>query len=117
MIDKRLVPYSGLKKEPFSGSHNGMRYMMRSDNGRDSTTFTVFVYPEPWCFEQTPEDQIESHTFDLSEEGLDLAITWLWERFEAERDRWTQASQEIMHTVRDYEEKSVNMIFYDKNER
>ena len=60
MIDKRLVPYSGLKKEPFSGSHNGMRYMMRSDNGRDSTTFTVFVYPEPWCFEQTPEDQIES---------------------------------------------------------
>ena len=77
MIDKRLVPYSGLKKEPFSGSHNGMRYMMRSDNGRDSTTFTVFVYPEPWCFEQTPEDQIESHTFDLSEEGLDLAITWL----------------------------------------
>ena len=84
MIDKRLVPYSGLKKEPFSGSHNGMRYMMRSDNGRDSTTFTVFVYP----------------TFDLSEEGLDLAITWLWERFEAERDRWTQASQEIMHTVK-----------------
>ena len=100
MIDKRLVPYSGLKKEPFSASHNGMRYMMRSDNGRDSTTFTVFVYPEPWCFEQTPEDQIESHTFDLSEEGLDLAITWLWERFEAERDRWTQASQEIMHTVK-----------------
>ena len=41
-----------------------------------------------------------SHTFDLSEEGLDLAITWLWERFEAERDRWTQASQEIMHTVK-----------------
>ena len=38
--------------------------------------------------------------FDLSEEGLDLAITWLWERFEAERDRWTQASQEIMHTVK-----------------
>lgn len=67
------------KKRTFSCSHNGMRYMMRSDNGRDSTTFTVFVYPEPWCFEQTPEDQIESHTFDLSEEGLDLAITWLWE--------------------------------------
>ena len=102
MIDKRLVPYSGLKKEPFSGSHNGMRYMMRSDNGRDSTTFTVFVYPEPWCFEQTPEDQIESHTFDLSEEGLDLGDSHGCGRpgFEAERDRWTQASQEIMHTVK-----------------
>lgn len=27
MIDKRLIPYGGLKKEPFSGSHNGMRYL------------------------------------------------------------------------------------------
>ena len=98
MIDKRLVPYSGLKKEPFSGCHHGMRYYFLCDDSKES--FTAFVYPEPWCFEQTPEDQIESHTFDLSEEGLDLAITWLWERFEAERDRWTQASQEIMHTVK-----------------
>lgn len=70
MIDKRLVPYSGLKKEPFSGSHNGMRYMMRSDNGRDSTTFTVFVYPEPWCFEQTPEDQIEVILLTFPKKGL-----------------------------------------------
>ena len=98
MIDKRLVPVNGLKKEPFSGCHHGMRYYFLCDDSKES--FTAFVYPEPWCFEQTPEDQIESHTFDLSEEGLDLAITWLWERFEAERDRWTQASQEITHTVK-----------------
>ncbi len=50
MIDKRLVPYNGLKKEPFSGSHNGMRYFMNGDDGKNSTTFTVWVYPEPWCF-------------------------------------------------------------------
>ena len=55
MIDKRLVPYGGLKKEPFSGSHNGMRYFMNGDDGKNSTTFTVWIYPEPWCFEQTPE--------------------------------------------------------------
>ena len=42
--------------------------MMRSDNGRDNNIHR-FVYPEPWCFEQTPEDQIESHTFDLSKKG------------------------------------------------
>ena len=37
MIDKRLVPYGGLKKEPFSGSHNGMRYFMNGDDGKSST--------------------------------------------------------------------------------
>lgn len=72
MIDKRLVPYGGLKKEPFSGSHNGMRYMMRSDNGKESTTFTVFIYPEPWCFEQTPEDQIERKTLNFLKQDLIL---------------------------------------------
>ena len=60
MIDKRLVPYGGLKKEPFSGSHNGMRYFMNGDDGKSSTTFTVWVYPEPWCFEQTPEEEKKS---------------------------------------------------------
>ena len=51
MIDKRLIPYGGLKKGPFSGSHHGMRYMMNGDDGKNSTTFSVWVYPEPWCFE------------------------------------------------------------------
>ena len=63
MIDKRLVPFSGLKKEPFSGSHQGMRYLLAADNGRDSTTFTAYVYPEPWCFEETPDDEKESASF------------------------------------------------------
>ena len=57
MIDKKLIPYGGLKKEPFSGTHHGMRYFFRGDDGKSSTTFTVFIYPEPWCFEDTPEEE------------------------------------------------------------
>ena len=52
MIDKRLVPVNGLKKEPFSGCHHGMRYYFLCDDSKES--FTAFVYPEPWCFEQLP---------------------------------------------------------------
>ena len=88
MIDKRLVPFSGLKKEPFSGSHQGMRYLLAADNGRDSTTFTAYVYPEPWCFEETPDD-----------ERMDQAMDWLHERFDAEKKRWTQAALDSMHTI------------------
>ena len=100
MIDKRLVPVGGLKKEPVSGSHNGMRYLFQGDDGKNSTTFTVYVYPEPWCFEQTPKDQIEQANFPLSEEGMDQAIAWLFERFEAEKGRWLDAAKEMMHTVK-----------------
>ena len=34
MIDKKLIPYGGLKKEPFSGTHHGMRYFFRGDDGK-----------------------------------------------------------------------------------
>lgn len=99
MIDKRLIPFGGLKKEPFSGSHNGMRYFFRGDNGKNSTTFTVFVYPEPWCFENTPESEKEQQSFPLSEDGMDQAVAWLFERFEAEKERWLEASKGMMHIV------------------
>ena len=77
-----------------------MRYLFRGDDGKNSTTFTVFIYPEPWCFEDTPEDEKESCTFPMSEEGMDQAVAWLFERFESEKERWTTSSKEMMHTVR-----------------
>ena len=99
MIDKKLIPTAGLKKESFSGRHRGMRYLFRGDDGKNSTTFTVFIYPEPWCFEQTPDDQKESAVFPLTDEGMDQAVTWLFQRYEAEKPRWSDAEKEMMHTV------------------
>ena len=43
MIDKKLIPVKGLKKEPFSGSHFGMRYYFCADDTKEN--FLVFVYP------------------------------------------------------------------------
>lgn len=99
MIDKRLVPPGGLKKEPFSGSHFGMRYYMIGNDGKNSTEFLVYVYPEPWCFEQTADDEKECASFPITDEGMDQAIQWLFARYEAEKPRWTQALQNMMHTV------------------
>ena len=47
MIDKKLIPVGGLKKEPFSGSHDGMRYFFRCDESKE--TFSVFVYTFRIC--------------------------------------------------------------------
>ena len=97
MIDKKLIPVGGLKKEPFSGGHHGMRYFFRSDESRE--TFTVFVYPEPWSFEQTPEDEKTSASFPMSDEGMDAAIAWLFEMYETKKEVWNSAQKNCMHIV------------------
>ena len=53
-----------LKKEPFSGSHHGMRFFMRAEND----ILHVWVYPEPWCFEQTSDDVCRAQRLTLAEE-------------------------------------------------
>ena len=56
-----------LKKEPFSGSHHGMRFFMRAEND----ILHVWVYPEPWCFEQTSDDVMDQPGIRKSEGLLD----------------------------------------------
>lgn len=99
MIDKRLVPVNGLKKEPFSGCHHGMRYYFLCDDSKES--FTAFVYPEPWCFEQTPDEEKTSASFPVSEEGMDDAIAWLFEQYESNKTKWHAADRDCMHIVND----------------
>lgn len=97
MIDKRLIPVAGLKKEPFSGSHLGMRYLFQCEE--DKEHFCVYLYPEPWSFEKTPEEEKEKASFPMTEEGMDTAVSWILERFEAQREKWLHAAEEAMHTV------------------
>lgn len=95
MIDKKLIPVGGLKKEPFSGSHNGMRYFFRCDESKE--TFTVFVYPEPWSFEKTPSKTKQSASFPMNEEGMDSAIEWLFEMYNTQKEKWHTAQKDCMH--------------------
>ncbi len=99
MIDKKLIPVGGLKKEPFSGGHNGMRYFFRSDESKE--TFSVYVYPEPWSFDKTPEEEKSVQSFPMSEEGMDAAIDWLFQMYEEQKERWKKAEQDCMHIVLD----------------
>ena len=59
-----------LKKEPFSGSHQGMRFFMRAEDD----TLHVWVYPEPWCFEKTSDDMKTAKDFPLPRR--DWMIHW-----------------------------------------
>lgn len=73
-----------LKKENYSGSHAGMRfYLIKADD-----IIRTCVYPEPWCFEKTPEEDKIWNEFPFSAEGLEQALTWINDCYEKDIDKW-----------------------------
>lgn len=109
MIDiKDVMPISFLKKEPFTGSFHGMRYRIEkaeiplenaseenadTENKKKPETQTVlktFIWPQPFCFDKTPDEQKSEKSFEFTSEGLAQAVDWLNERYVNEKKRWTR---------------------------
>ena len=55
--------------------------------------------PSPYSFIQNRGALKIHRTFPLSDEGMDEAIAWLFERFETEKSKWLNASRDAMHIV------------------
>lgn len=90
MIERYGVSYSKLKKEPYSGSYQGMRYYYKSLDGEK---ITAYIYPEPNCFEATPDERKSSKEFPLSDEGLNEVYVWLNEEYKKNIEKWQIASE------------------------
>ena len=67
MITKMGVPFNGLAGAGFSGSYKGMRFFMKT---YDKENISVFVYPEPYNFENTKDEN--------KEKGSSLILTKAW---------------------------------------
>ena len=65
-----------LKKEPFSGSHHGMRFFMRAEN--DVKTLKDFPF---------------------TGEGLDESLEWISQEFEERKDYWMQMEKDKMKMI------------------
>lgn len=73
-----------LKKESYSGSHAGMRFYLIGAEDK----INVCIYPEPWCFEKTPEDSKIWEEFPFSDDGLEQALTWIEESYKKDIEKW-----------------------------
>lgn len=69
--------FNYIKKERFTGSINGMRYMLEKGNVDEKDFIRVCHWPEPLCFEKTDEEKKTFNEFEFSKEGLDEAWQWL----------------------------------------
>ncbi len=72
-----------VKKEDFTGSHKGMRFLLRQETVDEEKRLKVFVWREPFGFAATPDEKKLTESFAFSEEGLAQAIAWMNEKHAA----------------------------------
>ena len=86
MITEHDVMHIGfLKKLPFKGSFQGMRFLLRAkkdEAGEQIVALEAFNWPEPLCFECTPQETLAQNEFPFSEDGISQAVAWLNEQHE-----------------------------------
>lgn len=82
---------------PYSGAQGGMRYLVApakkadpaDESGKRKIEYlTATIWPGPWSLEHTADEKQEMAEFPGNQEGLDAAVAWLHERYEAEPDKW-----------------------------
>lgn len=72
-------------------SFEGMRYQVERVGNDEECHLKASVWPEPFCYEKTAEDEIEAKEFVYSEDGLDEVYNWLCSKYEEEQLRWEHA--------------------------
>ena len=76
------------KKEKFTGSYKGMRYLVKKEkDDAENDIFRATVWPGPYNFAATPDDQKISATFPFTEEGKQQAVDWMNEQWRS-RSEW-----------------------------
>ena len=71
-----------VKKEDFTGSHKGMRFMLHQETVEEEKKLKVYIWSEPFGFEATPDEEKVFKLFEFSEQGLSQAIDWMNENYE-----------------------------------
>lgn len=95
MIDKQTFhPLEYIKKEEYSGSMDGMRYMLGrvSGEGEDAPDrIRVCVWPEPLGIQATPDEKKITEYFTLDTDGVNDAADWINKMFFDHEDEWKAA--------------------------
>lgn len=89
MIDKeKFHVFNYVKKEEYSASMDGMRYMLKKKDTQEGARLEVIIWPEPYCFAKTPEDKKQRVEFAFSSEGVMEAADWLNMQYAQQKPLW-----------------------------
>lgn len=74
---EEILSIGYLKKTTFSGSSEGMRFLLKKETKEEDTVLLVYAWPEPFSFDHTPSEQILSCEKAFTEDGIQDAVQWL----------------------------------------
>ncbi len=95
MIDKeKFHVLNYIKKEEYSGSMDGMRYMLKKKETGEESVLEVIIWPEPYCYAKTAEEKKQRKEFPFSSEGVELAADWLNEQYESRESFWKASNMQ-----------------------
>lgn len=72
-----LLTLNFYQKSPFTGSHNGKCYRIEKVTADETEQLQATIWPGPYCYDATPEDQKIVHTESFSEDGMEAVAAWL----------------------------------------
>lgn len=76
------------KKEKFTGSYRGMRYLIRKDSVPEEDAFSVTVWRGPYNYDTTPEEKKTTCRFPFTPEGKQQVVDWLNAQWESRKGEW-----------------------------
>lgn len=77
-----------VKMEEYSGSMDGMRYMLKAITVDEEKKMLVTIWPEPYGIAHTPEDLKITETFELNKEGVEKARKFLNDQYTNNKQLW-----------------------------
>ena len=87
----KFMPLAFFKKSAFTGSLNGMRYKVeKSEKSEEEVVLVAYVWPEPFSFDHTEQDKITQTEFTFDEAGIDNAVDWINERYQADYGEFSE---------------------------
>ncbi len=93
IVREDILSMEYLKKSEYTGCHQGMRYRLEGVSTEEGKQLKATVWPEPFNFFTTPEEQKQSMLFGFDEDGVVDAIAWMNNRLFEDKDKWERAGE------------------------
>ena len=61
--------------------------------GEDGPRLGVTIWPEPYGYDATPEEEKEQQILSFDADGIAKGVDWLNEQFEGQKARWKAVSR------------------------
>lgn len=83
MIDLNgMISLPFLKKAVFTGSHQGMNFMLKKVSENDEDKIQAIAWPGPFCFAATQDEKKMAYDTEYSPNGIQDAVRWLNEQYQ-----------------------------------